>query len=173
MLNQDILIEILSYLTRDQLEHLSPVCRFLHSIVENYFCSSPYRVIDGYLNLTQNDDGDLEICLWKHAAEEENYWNCLDFNPISRHWDNYTMMRTQPIVNYPYSIFKPFLNQTVRITHNYIAIYSTPYKNEDVEAMEQLAVVWTDFYLELCRDDLILYDSDTNHMVLESLSKFF
>lgn len=161
-MQQDILINALKFLNRDELERISPNSHFLNAIVKSQFSSSPFRVIDSFLNIQQNQSGDLELSLWKNNDNFHSIYDALYLNPSNRQW-----VETFRFLNFSFLEFKTFLNKSVRITDTFISIYSTPYKNEDIENLEEIASIWTGLHLELwCHS----YNNDMD-IVRESMGK--
>ncbi|KAI1693703.1 hypothetical protein DdX_20514 [Ditylenchus destructor] len=131
--------DVLYYLNRNQLERFSIVCRPLKKLIDRYFGSKPYRILDelyirgGSCALIHND------VKW-HPNRDD--YSAQQFLANQRaHWD---------AEHYSFAEMRPYLAATIRIRSTFIDVAAgCIYNLEHVEEMESIAHLWRDGNIDL------------------------
>ncbi|KAI1693030.1 hypothetical protein DdX_20880 [Ditylenchus destructor] len=139
--------DVLYYLNRNQLERFSIVCRPLKNLIDRYFGSKPYRILDelyirgGSCALIHND------VKWPPNRDDYNAQQFLatqkcDMNsPWKKSWRNFLNHSLYHL----FAEMGPYFGPTIRIkkTWIYVAGDST-YNPEQIAEMESIAYLWSD-----------------------------
>ncbi|KAI1697035.1 zinc-finger double domain-containing protein [Ditylenchus destructor] len=129
-----IVFDFLHYLSRNELERLSIVCRPLKNLINRYFGAKPYRIFDRlYIN-----EGSYAL-----------YHKDVQWHPNQDDYSVQQFLARQECSignrGYSFAEMRPYLGPSVRINWTYINVAGdVTYNSQHVAEMESISYLWRD-----------------------------
>ncbi|KAI1707167.1 hypothetical protein DdX_12543 [Ditylenchus destructor] len=144
-MNTWLLLDILKFMGRDQLESLQIVSRVLNNMIRQNFASGPYRIprhnnIDAWLAIEFKDgmmnSSNLHLMLSTGDSD------CFYFDPRTRIWNAFDDIGDPEGHFYPIQEMRPLIAEIVRIPYSVIFVTSA-FTIWHIEELESISHLWS------------------------------
>ncbi|KAI1693948.1 hypothetical protein Ddc_22458 [Ditylenchus destructor] len=135
LLPLNVIVDVLTFSNRNDLDILSEINRYLNRIVQRHFSAKPYRILDGTTLVVERVDNELLLSLTQDLKEDL----FLHFDFFIRKW---IKIRDGNSRVYPLESMLNFLPLFIRLDEVQIKNKNYAYTAEDFEKLALLSHVW-------------------------------
>ncbi|KAI1700211.1 hypothetical protein Ddc_18181 [Ditylenchus destructor] len=153
-MNYMLLVNVLEYLDRENLEKLSIVSRLFEKIVRIEFPRHPFRVFNK-LYIETGTNGNIDLGM-------QNERITLQITPYAVEFKRYSTIRNGARY-FSVRAMQPFLSKSVRFGRTIIEVNSTLFSQQSITAMENFAHLWTGRILKIEHGYDIITPASPNH----------